>query len=360
MDAALDPRELRDSVRAVLKDHPGALDAIPDEDGRVVDRVLWAKMAELGWLGLAIDADYGGLGLGVDHLAVIYEELGRVVASAPFATTMLVADVIAAGGSSALKQEVLGSIAEGGTTASIGWPTHATLELKAGRVSGAADHVLFGANVDLLLLPLKTAPCSFVAVRTKATGVTVEGRPVIDLTRRMGRVVLSNVEVGDAYTVDLEPSDWNALQDRAAIASACDAIGGANAVFERTIDYLGIREQFGRPIGSFQALKHRAAHWKVQLEAASALVRHAATALANKESGASAMASSAKFTACDLYAAVSEDAIQLHGGIGFTWEHPCHLFLKRAKLNQQLFGSSTEHKERVARLAFTDIADARK
>ena len=138
---------------------------------------------------------------------------------------------------------------------------------------------------------------------------------------------------------------------------ACDAVGGAAALLELTVDYLKVREQFGRPIGSFQALKHRAADWKVKIEATAALARHAGALLSAGSADASAAASSAKAYAVDTYAAFCGDAVQLHGGMGFTWEHPCHVFLKRAKLSQQLYGSSTAHKERAARFAFDQIEE---
>ncbi|WP_395647659.1 acyl-CoA dehydrogenase family protein [Terricaulis sp.] len=349
MDEALDLSELRDAVRGALNDR--AL-TIPGEEGRPVDRQLWTDMAALGWLGLGISAGHGGLGQRFAHLAVLHEELGRKTASVPALSTFTAAGLIAAHGSAALQQRVLPAIAAGEMTAAIADPLRASFEVKAKRVSGGAEDVLFAADVDLVLVPIDAG---FVALSATDGGVTVANQSIVDLTRRMGRLRLESVNFDKDALIALGATERAAFEDELAVAVACDAIGGAQAIFERTVDYLGIREQFGRPIGSFQALKHRAAHWKVQLEAAAALVRQAALALSVKEP-ASALASSAKFYACDLYAAVAEDAIQLHGGIGFTWEHPCHLYLKRAKLNQVLFGSSSAHKERIARLAFTQTA----
>ncbi|MBL8546426.1 MAG: acyl-CoA/acyl-ACP dehydrogenase [Hyphomonadaceae bacterium] len=347
MDEALDLLELRNAIRGALNDRAIT---IPGEQGRPVDRELWSDMAALGWLGLGVSADDGGLGQGYAHLAVLHEELGRITASAPTLTTLTAASLIAAHGSSVLRKDVLPDIVSGALTASVADPLRTKVSMRDGRISGMVEDVLFAADVDLLLAPTEAG---FVVIRTAQEGVKVTSQAIVDLTRRVARVQLDAVSVSKDSAIGLNAAGRANVEDQLAVAVACDAVGGAQAIFERTIDYLGIREQFGRPIGSFQALKHRAAHWKVQLEAAAALVRQAALAVGAKES-ASALASSAKFYACDLYAAVAEDAIQLHGGIGFTWEHPCHLYLKRAKFNQVLFGSSTAHKERIARLAFTE------
>jgi alkylation response protein AidB-like acyl-CoA dehydrogenase len=134
------------------------------------------------------------------------------------------------------------------------------------------------------------------------------------------------------------------------LAIACDSIGGAKAVLDPTVAYLKTREQFGKPIGSFQALKHRCAEHKVAIEAADALVRDAVERWSNDAADAALFAALAKALACDVYAGVATDAVQLHGGIGFTWEHVCHRYLKRAKLNQTLFGGSAAHRDRAAQL----------
>lgn len=349
----IDPRELLDSMRNVLTTHAGAHARIPGDEGQALDRGLWAKMAELGWLGLAIEEDQGGLGLGVEHLAVLYEELGRVLACTPATTTLIAADAIGRHGSAELKVRILPSVIAGETMLSLALPSRDAPTIKCGRISGVIEHAPFAADADLLVFPAKQdGRDKLVVLATNAKGVRTENRAAIDLTRRMGRVLLDGAEVTDEDLLSLEAGDWERLRNHCALAIACDAIGGAQALFEKTIDYLGVREQFGRPIGSFQALKHRAAGWKVELEAAAALVRQAGIALSAGAEDVSALISGAKFYACDLYAAVSGDAVQLHGGIGFTWEHSCHLYLKRAKLNQYMFGSSTEHKERVARFAF--------
>jgi alkylation response protein AidB-like acyl-CoA dehydrogenase len=355
MSDILDLSELREAIRGVLADRSGGMIEIPGDEGCGIDRALWREMAELGWLALAVPEEHGGLAMGLEHLAVLYEELGRQLAAVPILPTMMVAAAIARHGDNDIRSRWLPAIASGECVAAIALPGEADLPVLDVhmRLNGVVDDVSFADVADLLLVPVCVpGGTSLALVPRGAAGVAVEARPLVDLTRSMGRITFTDVALEPAALLRLEDADWSELQDHAAFGLACDAVGGASEIFERTIDYLKIREQFGRPIGSFQALKHCAADWKVRLEASISLTRHSAAVLEVGEADASATASGAKAYACDVFAALAADAIQLHGGIGFTWEHPCHLFLKRAKLSQQLFGSSTQHKERVARLAF--------
>lgn len=359
MSDTIEIEELRDSVRQVLVDHRGDTWSIPDEGGRGLDRALWEQMAQLGWLALAVPEDRGGLGLGMAHLAVLYEELGRELASVPVLPTLMVAQAIAAHGSGA--ETLLAAIADGSSLAAIALPgSHGLLSRGTdGTVSGTLRHVLFADVADLLAVPVDVDGHSVLALVPAATsGVTVTGRQLVDLTRSSADVAFDGVRIEDCTMLPLAAADWAGLEDHAAIGIASDAVGASAAIFEMTLDYLKTREQFGRAIGSFQALKARMADWKARAEAMTALVRHAAAGIAAQRPDASAAAAGARAYAAQVGAALAGDAIQLHGGIGFTWEHPCHLFLKRAKLNEQLFGSPTYHKERVAWLAFADHAPA--
>lgn len=348
--------ELRLAIREVVDDRFGDTLHIPGEEGRGLDREFWAEMASLGWLALPVAEEHGGLGLGLAHLAALYEELGRHVTSVPVAPTMLAAQVIAEADNADLKSRWLPAIAAGECLAALALPEHRQLPTCGadGTVSGVVEHVLFADVANLLLVPVSLADgaLAFALVEPGQAGVSVVARPVVDLTRSMADIRLDAVSVDAARIVRVSDAQVTALLDHAAIALAADAIGGIDALFDRTVEYLTIREQFGRPIGSFQALKHRMANWKVELAAVRMLVRHSAAVVAGKDARASEAASGAKAYACDTYAAFAADAIQLHGGIGFTWEHPCHLFLKRAKLSQQLFGGAKQHKDRVATLAF--------
>ena len=348
--------ELRQAVREVLTDRNSEAIEIPDEEGRGLDRALWTEMANLGWLALPVAEEFGGLGLGPAHLAVLYEELGRQMASVPILPTMLAAAAIARHGSRDVQARWLSAIAGGDCIAAIAFPGEGEgASMGAdGTVSGTVENVLFADVADLLLFPVsgESGVTSLAIVPRVTPGVEVVPRTLFDLTRSMAQVRLDRVAVADIELLEIGEPGWSALFDHAAMGLACDAIGGADALLGRTVEYLKIREQFGRPIGSFQAIKHRMADWKVGIEAARMLARHCAAAISDGQDSASQTASGAKAYACDTYAAFAGDAVQLHGGIGFTWEHPCHLFLKRAKLNQQLFGGGKLHKERVARLAF--------
>jgi alkylation response protein AidB-like acyl-CoA dehydrogenase len=357
MSDAISPLELREAVRPVLTDLRHDTWPIPEEQGRGVDAELWAQAAELGWLQLAIPEAADGLGLGIEHMAVLHEELGRALGSVPFLPTVLATQVIAnklEGESATVLLERIGS---GEMKAAVALPqTHASLQRAPdGTLSGRVPDVLFADVADTLLLPVADG-AALAIVPVGAAGVTIEKRALVDLTRSSADVVVDGLDPANWTVIEMEPTDWDRLLDHAALALAAEAVGAAQAIFEVTLTYLNTREQFGRLIGSFQALKHRMADWKCRLEVAAALVRSAPALVAADGAEVSAAASGAKAYCCDTFAGFAADAIQLHGGIGFTWEHPCHLFLKRAKLGQQLFGSSAFHKDRVAGLAFARSA----
>jgi alkylation response protein AidB-like acyl-CoA dehydrogenase len=360
MSELLSSEELRETIRDVLAARSGVAIEIPGDEGRGFDRPLWQEMAALGWLGLVVPEAHGGLELGTEHLGVLYEELGRVLASVPILSTMIAASSIAAYADEDSKQKWLPAIASGDIVAALALPSsEAAAVLGPGKtIDGALDHVLFGDVADLLLFPVRVANGShLVVLPATAPGVTVLKRPAVDLTRTLARIEIHEVPRLSATFLPLSEEASDALLDHVAMGLAAESVGAAAALLERTIDYLQLREQFGRPLGSFQALKHRLADWKVEIEATTVLSRYAATLLGSEDATRSSIASAAKAYACDTFAAFAGDAIQLHGGIGFTWEHPCHLFLKRAKLSQQLYGNSTAHKERVARLRF-DVEQA--
>jgi alkylation response protein AidB-like acyl-CoA dehydrogenase len=355
----LDVEELRGAIRERLAD--GDLQAVRrgGEEGGGFERALWSELGELGWLGLSLPEEYGGLGMGFAEEAVLHEELGRHLTRLPVLPTLLAAHAIASAGTAAQKAELLPPIAEARCAASIALPfgRHPRSLPRVGAdgsIGGSVAHVLYADSVDMLLLPVVEAngAIALCRVRRDAPGVSVRRDPAIDLTRDLGTVTLDRVKPASDAWLRPSPRQWSDLADLAAAALACDAMGAAQHILERTVEYMCTRVQFDRPIGSFQALKHRAASWKILQEAAGALARHAAGLIAGDSPERAAAASEAKFYACDAFAAIAGDAVQLHGGIGFTWEHECHLFLKRAKLSQVLFGTSTEHKERAAERLF--------
>jgi alkylation response protein AidB-like acyl-CoA dehydrogenase len=348
MSDAISPLELRDAVRPVLTDLRQDSWPIPEEQGRGFDAPLWSQAVALGWFQLAVPEEADGLGLGVAHLAVLHEELGRALGSVPFLPAVLATQVVVEKLGPATGRELLDRIASGDMRAAIALPqTHSSLRRDGDRLSGRVADVLFGDVADTLLLPVDDG-AALAIVPAGAVGVSIAKRALVDLTRSNADVIVSGLDRAACTIIEMAADDWERLLDHAAIALAAEAVGAAQAIFDVTLAYLNTREQFGRLIGSFQALKHRMADWKCRLEVASALVRSGPALVA---AGDSAAASGAKAYCCDTFAGFAADAIQLHGGIGFTWEHPCHLFLKRAKLNQQLFGSSAFHKDRVAGLA---------
>ena len=335
----IDLATLRDSFREVLTD------SLPFEallNASKTSPALWAQITDLGWPGLAIGQEHGGLGLGFDALGLLYEEIGRTLAPLPFLPTMLVAEAIARGGSAHQQVEWLPRLASGTVIASLTLPgdaptVRATREGDELVLNGSAWNLLDGAQCGLLLVA--------VLIEGEVCRVLIDGQDAtavhcFDLTRSLARVDLEGICLPAA---NLLPRSVEAsLAEHASIALACEAVGGAERILEITLDYLKTRQQFGRVIGSFQALKHRAANHKTDIVAISALTREAAAMRARGED-VGLEASAAKAYACDVYAKLARDAIQLHGGIGVTWEHICHLYLKRAKLSEALYGTTAQH-----------------
>jgi len=363
----IDLEELRYAIRERLSAEKASRILHVDGTKRSgVDRELLSEVAALGWLAMSVPEQYGGLGLTFAEVGVLFEEVGRHPVRLPIFSMMLAAHALAAFGQEQQKAEWLSAISGGKVIAAVALPPDNSPQPEElmidskGVVTGVASHVLFANCADLILLAARDANDRFVLVMVTPDqqGVSIDCKPTIDLTRDLCAVKLNEVQILPHRRLQLSPSEWDELSDFASVALACDAVGGALYILEQTVDYLCTRVQFERAIGSFQALKHRAATWKILLEAASAFTRHAAGLLATGVPGKSMAASSAKFYACDAFASIAGDAVQLHGGIGFTWEHECHLYLKRAKLNQVLFGSSTRHRDRVADLILSDFLTA--
>lgn len=355
--------ELRDTIRALLRGE-GDL-GLARLDGPQRERALdavWRQVADVGCLGLGIPERYGGLGLSFVELGVLYEELGRHLSPLPVLTTLLAADAIAVGGDERQRERWLTALAGGSLRASLALPKmlQPVPRLEGGHtVVGSLNDVLDADSAHELLMPVRDERGLFFAVLSRSDrALEVTPRAGFDMTRTLCEVRLNRVKVDAERLIPLTETAWCRLLDHASVALACDSVGGAARILEDTVAYLGTRRQFDRPLGSFQALKHRAASWKVKLEGARALGRHAAEQVDGHEPSRSAIASCAKVSGCETYVGIAGDAVQLHGGIGFTWEHECHMFLKRARLNAVLFGSSVQYKERAAQFAFTDALGA--
>jgi alkylation response protein AidB-like acyl-CoA dehydrogenase len=349
--------ELRESVHGFLAAEID-LKAIREDSGQRETALagLWSSTADLGWPGLIVPASYGGLGLGTPHLACLHEQLGYFLAPLPILATQLAADCLLLAGNSAQKERWLGGMAAGKVRATLGLPVTA-LELPGldaqNRVTGTLVDVPDGLWAAQIIVPVQRGREVYFAILDRDTeGVRVTSRAIIDLTRSLADVHMASVHVPAERLLPATPAAWTGILDRACLALAADSVGGASRILTDTIAYIGQRRQFGRAIGSFQALKHRVATWKIRLEGAGALMRHCAEQLADAAPAASGLASATKASATEIYCQIAGDAIQLHGGIGFTWDHECHMFLKRARLSAVLFGGTMQHRDRAAAFTF--------
>jgi alkylation response protein AidB-like acyl-CoA dehydrogenase len=293
----------------------------------------WKLVAEMGWLMIELSEEQGGLGLGRAAAASIHFELGRVLASAPLAPALLGLQAVAASDRLPDKQELIERLCGG---------EYAPLHMLPAKVSG--DDMLNGTiagvfDADMASHVVAALPGRYVLIPLDAPGIRLEERRLWDESRRLFDVVLD----GFAPTPDMVLADGDAakaMHDQLSLSAhtaiAADCLGGANAILASTIDYLNTRKQFDRPLAMFQALKHRVADMKIGLAAAEALFW---SRVSNPDASGLEMGAMKAF-ATRAYADIVEEAVQLHGGIGLTSEHHCHLYLKRATLNAVLCGDS--------------------
>lgn len=291
---------------------------------------FWSELAELGWLGLHIDEEFGGSGSGFPELVVVVEELGRAVAPGPFVPTVIASSVPAAAGDEAQQARLLPGLVNGSVTAGIGLRGGVTIAGE--RADGEAGVVLGAGSAGLLVL---VAGPDVLVVEADRAGVTVEVPQNLDPTRRSGRVRLDRVAVTDA---DILRGAAPAALARARVLLAAEAAGGAGDCVDTAVEYAKVREQFGRTIATFQAIKHHCANMLVAAESAVALVWDAARAEAEDEQQFQLLAAAAATLAFPGYVRNAELNIQVHGGIGFTWEHDAHLHLRRALTTRALAG----------------------
>ncbi len=288
---------------------------------------FWRELAELGWLGLHVDESYGGSGFGLPELVVVIDELGRAVAPGPFVPTAVVSAVLAAVGSEDQKARLLPGLIDGTRTGAAGFG--GSLTLSDGTVSGDAGVVLGAGLADVLLL---AAGDDIVVVERNSSGVCVEVPGNLDRTRRSGRVTLTGA------SADVLPGARDIALAYARTLFAAEAVGGASDCVEVAVEYAKVREQFGRTIATFQAVKHHCANMLVSSESAVACVWDAARAAQEGGEQFRLIAAAAATLAFPAYVRNAELNIQVHGGIGFTWEHDAHLHLRRALTVQALMG----------------------
>jgi alkylation response protein AidB-like acyl-CoA dehydrogenase len=340
------------------------------EDGGFTED-FWTKLAEQGWLGLVYPEQYGGAGLGFVDLTVLMEEMGRAVMPGPFFSTLLLGGLtIFEAGSDAQKKEWLTKIAEGQARVSLAWTEPSARWDAAGVTTTAAPSgggfTLSGTKLFVpdahvahaLVVVARTRDAgedgiSLFVVPTNAKGVSITLLPTMDQTRKLCEVKLDHVAVPASALLGAKDGGWLPLArvvQRATVALCAEMCGGAQKVLDMTTEYAKIRIAFGKPIGSYQGVKHKAADMLVEVENAKSLTYYAAWAVDENVPEAALAASMAKAYASDAFRKVAGAGIQLHGGIGFTWEHDLHLYFKRAKSSEFTFGDATYHRERVAQL----------
>jgi alkylation response protein AidB-like acyl-CoA dehydrogenase len=333
---------------------------------------LWKKLAEQGWLGLIYPEPYDGMGLGLVDLVVLMEEMGRAVAPGPYFSTVLLGGLaVLEAGSDAQKKEWLPKIAAGDKRVALAWmepsaqlgPAGVTLTAveKGGKytLSGTKLFVHDAHTADALVVAARTKPgagadgVSLFLLPRGTKGLEVTLLPTMDQTRKLCEVTCADVTVGADALLGAAGAAWAPLArvlDRATVALCAEMCGGAQKVLDMTVEYAKIRQAFGRPIGSYQGVKHRAADMLVDVENSKSITYYAAWALDENSPEAPLAVSMAKAYVSDAFRRVAAAGIQLHGGIGFTWEHDLHLYFKRAKGSEFTFGDATHHRERVAQL----------
>jgi alkylation response protein AidB-like acyl-CoA dehydrogenase len=351
--------ELRATARAFLADRSGSDDVRRAmESATGWDEGLWKQLAgELGWTAVHIPEAYGGIGLGYVELVGLVEVMGEALLCAPFFSTVcLGANAILCAGSEEQKRELLPGLAEGRTRASLATGDVRVEALRDGDdwlLSGEAGHVLDGHSADLVIVPARTgAGVGLFAVPGHAAGFARRGLPTLDRTRRLARLSLGDVRLPGAALLGDDAAGEAAFArtlDLACVALAAEQVGGAQRCLDLSVAYAREREQFGRPIGSFQSIKHTCADMMVRVEAARSAAYWAGCAAAQDDPELAVLASAAKATASEAYFACAGDAIQVHGGVGFTWEYDVHLYFKRARASESFLGEPAWHRERVAR-----------
>ena len=362
-----DQELLRSTTRRFLTEHQSLADVRRSmEEPDLFDPVVWRQGADLGWTAMLVPAEHEGgsvTGQPLVDLVVLAEELGRELNPGPFVPCNVSADAIARFGTEVQAKEHLPRLARGETTSAWclsgdGSPEPSAVEVRASRsgdgwrLEGVARYVHAAADATLLLVTA-TGPESGVVnllVPRPSAGLTDRVLTGLDLTRRFAEVHFDGVTVPGAAEL---AGGWAVVERCLSVATvlqAAESVGAADHLFTATVEYAKKRVQFGRTIGSFQAIKHRLANLLIELEGMRAAAHYAALALGDGLPDADEAVATAGAYVDDAFAHLSGEALQLHGGIGFTWEHDVHLFVRRAKVNQVLYGDGAWHRERLIRL----------
>ena len=331
------------------------------------ERSDWDEMAELGWPGLALPEEWGGQGLGIVDLAVLFEEMGYALAPSPLFTNTIVGLALSLCGSDDQRERFLRPLASGklrgapalwdaGSAAHVG---EHTMEARADGdgvvLDGEKALVADAASADFFMVA--TADGRRHLVDAGAAGVTVVAEPSIDATRRLSSVRFEGVGVAAEDTMPADGAAYFPVFHRLCVALAAESTGIAQRTMEMSVEYAKDRKQFDRPIGAYQAVSHRCAQMLLETENSRSAVYGAAWAADSEPESLPLAASTAKAYASDAGWRVPDAAIQVHGGIGFTWEHDLHFFLKRGKQNAAMFGDARWHREQVADLVLAGAAE---
>lgn len=373
MDLEFDQEQaaLRDSVRDVVDgiSPPSVVRAIYEGRGDAAE--VWRQMVELDWPGLAIDPEYGGIGMSFLELAIVAEQLGRATVPGPFLSTATeFAPAISTLADEPTRRRLLSEIAAGKSTGALAVAEAGSWRVRdlgrtlsvvpdgdGWRLTGRKEAVLDAATADQILVAGRATDGVGAFLATRAQ-VRIEPRPVIDPTMPLADVVFEDVQLSGDQIVAIPGPEvaerLNRALEEATVALAVMTVAACRAIFERTVEYAKIRVQYDRQIGSFQALKHRMANMYLAVERAASVGWFAALTLAEDDPRRGEAVSIAKAAAGECQRLVVGDGLQLHGGIGFTWEHDLHFLLKRAKVGDALFGNALRHRAILAeRLGLT-------
>ena len=333
------------------------------------DEGLWRKMGEQGWTGIVFPEAYDGMGLGMVEMAAALEEMGRALVPGPYlATVLLAATAIDSAGSEEQKKKYLAPICRGEARATLalletnaGWDPEATrLAATASnggfRLDGKKLFVPDAGVADFLICAARIGgELGLVRVDAKARGLNLEPMPAMDATRKLYAIDFAGVPADVLATGERARAALERALDVATVGLVAEMVGGMQRVLELTVEYAKTRKQFGKPIGQFQAVQHHCADMFLLAESASSAAYYAAWALHENASQARMAISIAKSYASEAYREVGNRGIQVHGGMGFTWENDLHLYYRRAKASEILFGDATYHRERIAR----EVIDSR-
>jgi alkylation response protein AidB-like acyl-CoA dehydrogenase len=365
---------LRTSARQFLeRECPPEVVRRVSDDPQANSRDLWRKMAELGWMGLVLPEAYGGSGLSFVDLTILMEEMGRVLLPAPFFSSVALGTLtLLEAGSEELRQQMLPRLARGEAKVCValleadgrydprGIGLRASIRGNRATLNGTKLFVADADVADYVICVARTgggrnpeSGISLFMLDMTSPGIACTPLASMDQSRRLCEVSFARVSVSLDSMLGGRDTAWPMLQralDKATVALCAEMVGGAEKAMEMCVDYGKTRVQFGRQIGGFQAIKHKIADMKVWVENAKAVVHYAAWAVDSDAPESSRAASMAKAYCSEMYPRVTADGVQVHGGIGFTWDHNMHLYFKRAKSSEVLLGNVTWHRERTAAL----------